>query len=51
MYEMIKILMGEKALKEIKDMKLSVSGLKAVITAISALVCEEEYEEMEKRFQ
>lgn len=51
MYEMIETLMGEKALKEIKDMKLTIEGLKSVIIAISAIVSEVEYEEMEKRFQ
>ena len=51
MYEMIEMLMGEKALKEIKDMKLTISGLKAIIIALSAIVSEESYEEMEKRFQ
>lgn len=51
MYEMIGLLMGEEALKEIKSMKLTISGLKAVITALSAIVSEVEYEEMEKRFQ
>lgn len=51
MYEMIKTLMGEQALKEIKDMKLTVNGLKNVVIAISAIVGEVEFEEMEKRFQ
>lgn len=51
MYEMIEILMGKDALKEIKDMKLTIDGLKSVIIAISAIVSEVEYEEMEKRFQ
>lgn len=51
MYEMIEILMGKEALKEIQDMKLTVNGLKSVIIAISAIVTEVSYEEMEKRFQ
>lgn len=51
MYEMIEMLMGEKALKEIKEMKLTIPGLKAVIIALSAVVNEVDYEEMEKRFQ
>lgn len=51
MYEMIETLMGEKALKEIKDMKLTINDLKSVIIAISAVVSEVEYDEMEKRFQ
>lgn len=51
MYKMIEMLMGEKALAEIKEMKLSIPGLKAIITALSAVVNEVPYEEMEKRFQ
>lgn len=51
MYEMIEVLMGEEALKEIKDMKLTIDGLTAVVIAISAIVNEVPYEEMEKRFQ
>lgn len=51
MYKMIEMLMGEKALKEIKEMKLTILGLKAVIIALSAIVNEVDYEEMEKRFQ
>lgn len=51
MYLMIEMLMGEKALKEIKEMKLTIPGLKAVVTALSAVVNEVDYEEMEKRFQ
>jgi len=51
MYEMIEALMGEEALKEIKDMKLTINGLRAVITAISATISEVSYEEMEERFQ
>lgn len=51
MYEMIEMLMGEEALKDIKEMKLTVPGLKVVIIAISAIVSEVSYEEMEKRFR
>lgn len=51
MYQMIEMLIGEKALKEIKEMKLTIPGLKAVIIALSAVVNEVEYEEIEKRFQ
>ena len=51
MYQMIEMLIGEKALKEIKEMKLTIPGLIAVIIALSAVVNEVEYEEMEKRFQ
>jgi len=51
MYEMIELLMGKEALKEIKDMKLTINGLKQIIIAISAIVNEVDFEEMEKRFQ
>lgn len=51
MYKMIEMLMGEEALKAIKEMKLTISGLKSVIIAISAIVNEITYEEMEKRFR
>lgn len=51
MYEMIEMLMGKEALEEVKAMKLSIPGLKAVVTALAAVVNEVEYEEMEKRFQ
>lgn len=51
MYEIIEILMGKEALQEIKNMKLTVNGLKEVVIAISAIVSEVEFEEMEKRFQ
>lgn len=51
MYEMIETLMGEKALKDIKEMKLTLNGLKSIVIAISAMVSEVEFEEMEKRFQ
>lgn len=50
MYEMIEMLMGEKALKEIKEMKLTIPGLRAIVIALSATVNEVSYEEMEKRF-
>lgn len=51
MYDMIEMLMGKKALEEIKEMELTMSGLQSVIIALSAIVSEVEYEEMEKRFQ
>lgn len=50
MYEMIEMLMGKKALEEIKEMKLTIPGLQSVIIALSATVNEISYEEMEKRF-
>ena len=43
--------MRKEALEEIKNMKLTVNGLKSVIIALSAIVSEVSYEEMEKRFQ
>ena len=47
----IKLLLGVKAEKDIRAMKLTVNGLKTVIIAIMAQVNEVSYEEMEKRFQ
>ena len=47
----IKLLLGAKAEKDIRAMKLTVNGLKTVIIAIMAQVNEVSYEEMEKRFQ
>lgn len=51
LFTAIKLLIGEKAEKDIREMKLTVSGLKIVIIAIMAQVNEVSYEEMEKRFQ
>lgn len=51
MYEMIEMLLGKEALQTIKDMKLTISGLRTVIIALSAIVNEVDFEEMEKRFQ
>ncbi len=51
MYEMIEVLLGADALKEIKEMKPTPNQLKVIVTAMSALVSEVPYEEMEKRFQ
>lgn len=51
MYEMIEMLMGKEAQKEIQEMKLTTKGLEAIVIALSAIVNEVEYEEMEKRFQ
>lgn len=50
MYDVIEILMGAEALKEIKDMKLSVQGTECVIIGLMAAINEISYEEMEKRF-
>lgn len=51
LFTAIKLLIGAKAEKEIREMKLTVNGLKTVIIAIMAQVNEVSYEEMEKRFQ
>ena len=51
MYQMIETLMGEEALKEVKNMKLTINGLTSIVIAISAVVNEVPYEEMEKRFR
>lgn len=51
LFTAIKLLIGEKAEKDIREMKLTVNGLKTVIIAIMAQINEISYEEMEKRFQ
>lgn len=51
LFTAIKLLLGAKAEKDIRAMKLTVNGLKTVIIAIIAQVNEISYEEMEKRFQ
>lgn len=51
LFTAIKLLIGEKAEKDIREMKLTVNELKTVIIAIMAQVNEVSYEEMEKRFQ
>ena len=51
LFTAIKLLLGGKAEKDIRAMKLTVNGLKTVIIAIMAQVNEVSYEEMEKRFQ
>ena len=51
LFTAIKLLVGVKAEKDIRAMKLTVNGLKTVIIAIMAQVNEVSYEEMEKRFQ
>lgn len=51
LFTAIKLLLGVKAEKDIRAMKLTVNGLKTVIIAIMAQVNEISYEEMEKRFQ
>ena len=51
LFTAIKLLLGAKAEKDIRAMKLTVNGLKTVLIAIMAQVNEVSYEEMEKRFQ
>lgn len=51
LFNVIELLLGEEALKEIKGMKVKVNDLKVIIIAIMAQVNEISYEEMEKRFQ
>lgn len=51
LFTAIKLLLGSKAEKDIRAIKLTVNGLKTVIIAIMAQVNEVSYEEMEKRFQ
>lgn len=51
LFTAIKLLLGVKAEKDIRAMKITVNGLKTVIIAIMAQVNEVSYEEMEKRFQ
>ena len=51
LFTAIKLLLGVKAEKDSRAMKLTVNGLKTVIIAIMAQVNEVSYEEMEKRFQ
>lgn len=50
-YSAIELLLGEKAVKEIKAMRVTVNDLKTIIIAIMAQVNEVSFEEMEKRFQ
>ena len=51
LFKAIELLLGEKAKKEIKEMKVTVKDLSIIIIAIMAQVNEISYEEMEKRFQ
>lgn len=50
-FEVIELLLGKKARKDIYDMDLTVKQLQTVITAIMAQVNEISYEEMDERFQ
>lgn len=51
MFDVIELLLGKKAKKEIYDMNLTVKQLQTVIMAIMAQINEISYEEMEERFQ
>lgn len=50
MYEVIELLMGKEAKKDIEDMHLTVNGLETVVIGLMAAINETTYEEMEKRF-
>ena len=50
-FNVIELLLGKKAKKEIDEMNLTVKQLKIVALAIMAQVNEVSYEEMEKRFR
>lgn len=49
--EMIGILLGEKAAKEINEMDLSISNYQSIMIAIVAAVTGEDYETAEARFR
>ena len=51
MYGLIEMLCGTDGLEKVKSLELDVMDLQKVIIAISALINEITYEEMEKRFQ
>ena len=51
MFNVIELLLGKKARKDIYDMDLTVKQLQTVIIAIMAQVNEISYEEMEERFR
>ena len=51
MFDVIELLLGKKAKKEIDEMNLTVKQLKVIVLAIMAQVNEISYEEMEERFQ
>lgn len=51
MFEVIELLLGKKAKKDIYEMDITVKQLQVVIIAIMAQVNEVSYEEMEQRFQ
>ena len=49
--EMIKVVLGKKAAKEINDMNLPIVAYKSILIAIMAAVTGEEYEAAEARFR
>ena len=49
--EMIEMLLGKKAAKEINEMNLSISNYQSIMIAIMAAITGEEYEVAEKRFR
>ena len=51
MFDVIELLLGKKARKEIYDMDLTVKQLQTVVIAIMAQINEILYEEMEERFK
>ena len=51
MFEVIELLLGKKAKKDIYEMDMTVKQLQVVIIAIMAQVNEISYKEMEERFQ
>lgn len=51
MFQVIELLLGKKAKKEIEEMNFTIKQIQVLITAIMAQVNEVPYEEMEERFQ
>lgn len=51
MFDVIELLLGKKAKKDIYDMDVTVKELNVIIIGIMAQVNEISYEEMEERFQ
>ena len=49
--EMIKVVLGKKAAKEINDMNLPIVAYQSILIAIMAAVTGEEYEAAEARFR
>ena len=51
MFQVIELLLGKKAKKEIEEMNFTIKQIQVSVTAIMAQVNEVPYEEMEERFQ